>query len=97
MNGLIKKHNLIYLARFYVDTGNNLLGTNGTNDKYSRLFTLWASLSATTQQAGSVDFTKSTALSSACGKVLQLRTCCLVSSANSTPAKSRGLFGIIQL
>ena len=42
----------------------------------------------TTQQAGSIDFTKSTALSNACrrsrlavrgGKVLQLRTCCLVS------------------
>jgi hypothetical protein len=57
---------------------------------------------------GSVDFTKSTALSSACrrsrfvvrgGKVLQLRTCCLVSpryggiwrSVNSTLAKSRYL------
>ncbi len=60
----------------------------------------------TTQQAGSVDFAKSTALSSACrrsrlvvrgGKVLQLRTCCLVSSVNSTLAKSRGLFSIIQL
>ncbi len=38
---------------------------------------------------GSADFTKSTALSSACGKVLQLRTCCLVSLVNSTLAKSR--------
>ncbi len=78
----------MYLGRFYVDNGNNLLGTNGTNDKYSRLFTLWASLSATTQQDGSADFAKSMALSITCrrsrvvvrgGKVLQLRTCCLVS------------------
>ncbi len=30
----------MYVGRFYVDNGNNLLGTNGTNDKYSRLFTL---------------------------------------------------------
>jgi hypothetical protein len=36
----MKKYNFIYLSRFYVDNGNNLLGTNGTNDKYSRLFTL---------------------------------------------------------
>ena len=42
---------------------------------------------------GSVDFTKSTALSSVCGKVLQLRTCCLVSLVNLTLAKSREYLG----